>query len=101
MKSSVKEDLIHQLALEYGMDGKPKRDHSHYDGNTGTLFVGSKVYHYDDFQRALRFFRESKKKAHSLGDSACDLYEIGEFAIESLMENNLLMGGRLVRDMEK
>ncbi len=100
MKTAVKEDLIHQLALEYGMDGRPKRDDSHYDRNTGTLFVGSKVYHYEDFERTIRFMKENKKKAKSFGDASCDLYEIAEFAVETMMNENLVAGGRVVKNTE-
>ncbi len=98
MKTAIKEDLIHKLAMEYGMDGRPKRDDSHYDRNTGTLFVGKKVYHYEDFDRAARFLKENKKKAKSFGDASYDLYEIAEFAVRSMMENNLSVGGRVIND---
>ena len=91
-----KTEIIHQLAGEFGMAGQPKRDDSHYDRNTGTLFVGSKVYHYEDMERAKRFFKENAKKTRHLGDAACDLYEIGEMAVEKLMDESHSAGGRVV-----
>ncbi|MCR5734234.1 MAG: hypothetical protein K6G22_06490 [Lachnospiraceae bacterium] len=95
-KRLEKTDLIQKLANEYGLEGKAIQQDSHYDYSTGTLFVGSKVYHKSDLDRALRFFMENKKKARSLNDAACELYEIGEVAVMQLIgicEENL---GRIV-----
>lgn len=91
-----KKELIEKLASEYGLEGRQARTASRYDPTTGTLFVGSKVYHKSDLERAQKFFKESKKKARSLNDGACDLYEIGEIALASLIDSCDEKGGRLI-----
>jgi len=87
--------LIKELAGAYGLEGQ-KKGESNYDSTTGTLFVGSKVYHTSDFERAIRFFRENKKKSKSFNDASADLYEIGEIAVEMMMGASISSGGRII-----
>ena len=89
-------EIIHELAKEYGMEGRPETEMSHYDKGTGTLYVGSKVYSHDDLSRARRFFAENKKKMHSFGDAASEMYEIGVVAVDFLMDQSISSGGRIV-----
>lgn len=90
-----KTDTIRELAGAYGLSGK-RREISRFDRNTGTLFVGSKVFKIEDIEKARSFFQKSQKKAASFNDAASDLYEIGEIAVEMLMEETVNNGGRLV-----
>ena len=89
-------DIARQLANSFGMEGAPEKEPSSYDASTGTLFVGSRVYHTDDLERAKRFFRENRKKMHSLGDAASSLYEIGEIAVSRMIADSANEGGRVV-----
>ena len=96
MEEWQKLDLARQLASSFGMEGRPKSEPSSFDSTTGTLFVGSRIYRQEDLMRAKRFFRENKKKMHSLGDGASSLYEIGEIAVENLLSLCNENGGRVV-----
>ena len=88
--------LIQELAKEYGMSGRPKSVDSHYDRNTGTLFIGSKVFQTEDLESARSFFAANKKRARDNNDAACDYYEIAEIAVEMLLRESLGTGGRVV-----
>ena len=92
----AKENIIKELAGSYGLAGSNKKENSHYDPSTGTLFVGSRVYNTSDLERAKRFMRENKKKSKSFNDASCDLYEIGEIAIEALIQDSAGNGGRII-----
>ena len=96
MDELKKLDIARQLAQSFGMEGQPVKEQSSFDRTTGTLFVGSRVYHTDDLDRARRFFKENKKKMRSLGDNASSLYEIGEMAVTRMIEECAKDGGRVV-----
>ena len=96
MNDAKKSDLITQLAGEFGLTGKPKAEESHYDRTTNTLFVGSRVYHYDDMENAKAYFKENKLRMKERKDNAETFFEIGEIAISMMMENSLGTGGRVV-----
>lgn len=89
-------DIIHQLAQEYGMEGRPEKEKSHFDPSTGTLFIGSRVYKSVDLDNARRFFEENLKRARERSDASAGYYEIGCMAVERLMEESTSNGGRLV-----
>jgi hypothetical protein len=88
--------IIQELAKEYGMSGKPKGVDSHYDRNTGTLFIGSKVFQTEDLENAKAFFSANRKRAESVKDAASDYYEIAEIAVDLLLKESLGSGGRVV-----
>ena len=91
-----REDLIKQLAGEYGLEGRAAPLESRYDPTTGTLYVGSRVYRQGDLERAKRFFEKSAKKSRSLNDASSDLYEIGMQAVSMLQQMCADAGGRLI-----
>ena len=96
MDDAVKADLIQQLAGQYGLEGRKKTEDNHYDSSTGTLFVGSKVYQYNDLQRAKHFHEENAVRTKAIGDASFDYYTIAEIAISQLIEQSMSSGGRLV-----
>ena len=96
MNEATRSDLIGALANEFGMTGRPKSEDSHYDRSTNTLFVGSKVYHYEDMEAAKAFMSDNKARMRDKGDNACTYFEIGELAIQMMLEESLGAGGRVV-----
>ena len=96
MDSATKADLAEKLANQFGLSGKPIKEGSHYDATTGTLFIGSTVYKYEDMEQAKVFFEENKARAEKLGDASCKYFEIAQIALEHLMQDTAGIGGRLV-----
>lgn len=96
MNETKKLEIAQELAKSFGMTGTKKSEDSHYDRSTGTLFVGSRVYHYEEMEAAKAFFTENKERMKEKGDNAEFYYEIGELAIAMMIEESLGTGGRLV-----
>lgn len=96
MKETKKLELAQQLAKEFGMTGEKREKGSHFDRSTNTLFVGSKVYHYEDMESAKAFFEDNKVRMRERGDNASSYFEIGELAIKMMMEDSLGSGGRVI-----
>ena len=96
MSEARKMEIAQLLSREYGMEGRKKTEESHYDRTTGTLFVGSRVYHTEDLDRARSFMHDCKIRMDEKNDAAYDLYEIAEIAITNLMESSLATGGRMI-----
>ena len=96
MNDNRKLDLAQQLAREFGMTGEKKSEESHFDRATNTLFVGSRVYHYEDMESTKAFFEENKARMKERGDNAATYYEIGELAVKMMMDNSMGAGGRIV-----
>lgn len=96
MSTERKLEMARQLSKEYGMEGRKKSEESHYDRMTGTLFVGSRVYHSEDMEKAKSFMHENRMRMEDRGDASCDLYEIAEIAIANLIDSSLATGGRMI-----
>ena len=96
MTTDKKIELAQQLSKEYGMEGRKKQEESHFDRTTGTLFIGSHVFHYEDMEKAKNFMHDNMVRMRDKNDAACDMYAIGELAVEKLMEQSMASGGRLI-----
>ena len=94
-------NIIQELAKDNGLSGRPMTEESHYDRSTGTLFIGSTVYHSEDMEAAKAFFTENKARAKAQNDAAATYYEIGEIAIDQLIQSSLGAGGRVVVKKEE
>ncbi len=91
-----RENLIMALAGSMGMSGKAKKEDSHFDASTGTLYCGSKVYSAADIQSAKSFCEENVKKMSAIGDRAAGFYEIAAEAIALLEKASVSNGGKVV-----
>lgn len=89
-------DLIQSLAGAMGMSGKARRQDSHFDPSTGTLYCGSKVYSASDVAAAREFCQGNAEKMASLNDSSSAFYEIAVAAIETLEKDSVSSGGRVI-----
>ena len=89
-------DLIMALAGSMGMSCKAKKEDSHFDATTGTLYCGSKVYSAADIQQAKEFCADNAERMAQRKDSSADYYEIAAEAIALLEKNSIANGGRVV-----
>ena len=91
-----REQLIRSLAKTMGMSGEKKKEESHFDPSTGTLYCGSRVFQQTEIQKAKKFCMENAKKMASFDDNSSTLYEIAAAAIELLEVKSLASGGKVV-----
>lgn len=91
-----REDLIRSLAGVMGMSGEKKKEASHFDATTGTLYCGSKVFSQTDISEARKFCENNMKKMAELRDNAEMYYEIAASAIELLQQDSVKNGGKVV-----
>lgn len=91
-----REELIRSLANTMGMTGEKKKEASDYDPSTGTLYIGSHVYHAADIEKARAFCEEHARKMEARGDGAATLYTIAAIAIEMMAQKNIANGGKVV-----
>ncbi|WP_026525242.1 MULTISPECIES: hypothetical protein [unclassified Butyrivibrio] len=91
-----REDLIRSLAGVMGMSGEQKKQDSHFDPATGTLYCGSRVFTQTDIAEAKKFCITNMKKMAEIQDNAAMYYEIAASAIEMLEQDSVKNGGKVV-----
>ncbi|MCR5100264.1 MAG: hypothetical protein K6B41_02770 [Butyrivibrio sp.] len=96
LNENLRKDLVSQLAQSMGFNGESKKDPSHYDPTTGTVYCNGTVYTKADIEKARLYCLEAAKKYAGYGDSAAGMMEIAAIAIEELQKNNIKSGGNVV-----
>ncbi len=96
INENLRKDLVSQLAQSMGFQGETKKEPSHYDPTTGTVYCNGTVYTKVDIENARVYCLEAAKKFENYGDGAAAMMEIAALAIEELQKNSIKSGGNVV-----
>ena len=96
MDTIKKMEIAQALCREIGMEGRQKIDKHHFDQGTGTLYIGSHVYETGDIEASRDYMSRMKDEMDKKKDAAAAYYEVANIAIRTMLDNNLLSGGKLV-----
>ena len=96
LDTATKAELAQALCKEIGMEGRNRTDRHHYDKGTGTLYVGSHMFESGDLMAAKQYMLKRKMEMDAKNDAAANFFEIGMVAIEHLINDSAINGGRVV-----
>ena len=96
LDNMTKIEIAQALCREVGMEGRQRIDKHHFDRGTGTLYIGSHIYERSDIEATREYMLKMQQDMKSKKDAAEAYFEVAVIAINTLLDENLLAGGKLV-----